>query len=104
MLVNIVLTEVKYNFHLMAISVPDNSSFSVVSPQKLKPNWQQDEEYTNFIGDEFCKNKDSLILKVPSSIITEEYNYLINPKHTTFKKLSILNSKPFIFDQRLFSF
>jgi RES domain-containing protein len=104
MLVNIAITEVKHNFHLLTIAVPDNSPVSVVAAQKLKSNWQHDEGYSNFIGDEFCKTKKSLILKVPSSIITEECNCLINPKHIAFKKIKILNSKPFIFDQRLFSF
>jgi len=103
MLVNIILSEVKFNFHLLHISVPDNTSISVVTAQKLKQNWHEDEGYTNFIGDEFCKNKNSLVLKVPSAVITEEYNCLINPKHADFKKVKILNSKPFIFDHRLFS-
>ena len=104
MLVNIILTEVKINFHLLQISVPENASLSLVTAQKLKQNWRDDEGYTNFIGNEFCKNKDSLLLKVPSAVISEEYNYLINPTHPDFKKIKILNSKPFIFDQRLFSF
>ncbi|MFM2327504.1 MAG: hypothetical protein RIR31_1706, partial [Bacteroidota bacterium] len=99
MLVNILLTEVKINFHLLQISVPENASLSLVAAQKLKQNWRDDEGYTNFIGNEFCKNKDSLVLKVPSAIISEEYNYLINPTHPDFKKIKILNSKPFIFDQ-----
>lgn len=103
MLVNILLAEVKLNFHLLHISVPDSASIATVAAQKLKQTWREDEDYTNFIGNEFCKNKDSMLLKVPSSVITEEYNYLINPAHTDFKKVKILNSKPFIFDQRLFS-
>ncbi len=103
MLVNIILTEVKHNFHLLHITVPDNAAISSISIQKLKNTWREDKSYTNFIGNEFCKNKDSLILKVPSSVITEECNYLINPKHTDFKKIKILESKPFIFDKRLFS-
>ena len=103
MLVNIILTEVKLNFYLLNISVPESASIATVAAQKLKQTWRQDEDYTNFIGTEFCKNKDCLVLKVPSSVITEEYNYLINPTHTDFKKVKILTSNPFIFDQRLFS-
>lgn len=103
MLVNIILTEVKLNFHLLQINVPDTVTISSVTAQKLKQNWRDDEGYTNFIGSEFCKNKNSLVLKVPSAVITEEHNYLINPKHTDFKKVKIISSKPFIFDQRLFS-
>ncbi|MBW1801384.1 MAG: RES family NAD+ phosphorylase [Deltaproteobacteria bacterium] len=44
---------------------------------------------TKLIGDQWVKNRHSVILKVPSAIIPEEFNYLINPYHPDFKKLSI---------------
>jgi RES domain-containing protein len=42
-------------------------------------------------------------LKVPSAVITEEFNVLINPLHAAFKKIKILNIKSFRTDKRLFS-
>lgn len=67
------------------------------------------EEWSNYppssktqqIGDIWVKKMTSVLLKVPSVIIKEECNYLINPAHPDFRKLSIGKPVPFSFDSRL---
>jgi len=44
-------------------------------------------ESTQTIGTEWAVKKKSVLLKVPSTIIREEFNYLINPLHPDFIKL-----------------
>ena len=56
------------------------------------------------MGTEFLKNNANLVLKVPSAIIDEEHNLLINPYHVDFKKIKIKKSDEFIFDERLYTF
>ena len=46
---------------------------------QLKENWQTDVDYSKFIGDEFLRGKSTLLMQVPSAIIPEETNVLINP-------------------------
>ena len=96
--------EMPAEYFLVKIQLPDDVKLSSIEPGKLKKNWQHDEGYTQFIGSEFIKNNQSLVLKVPSAIITEECNYLVNPLHKNFNKAQILNTKEFIFDNRLLSF
>jgi len=43
----------------------------------------------------------TVALRVPSVIIPEEYNYIINPAHPDFKKLRISRPEPFSFDPRM---
>ncbi len=43
----------------------------------------------------------SAVLKVPSSIIQQEYNYLVNPAHKDFSKIIIKTVDPFVFDERI---
>jgi hypothetical protein len=38
---------------------------------------------------------------VPSAIIKDEWNYIINPSHKDFKKVKITGIEPFVFDTRL---
>jgi len=38
---------------------------------------------------------------VPSAIVVEEWNYLLNPLHPDFAKLKLSAPKPFDFDRRL---
>ena len=103
-LVHLQVIEIPSEFFLIKIQIPDEGKITTIEPGKLKKNWQHDESYTQFIGSEFIKNNQSLILKVPSAIITEECNYLVNPLHKNFSKAQILNTKEFNFDTRLLSF
>ena len=104
MLVNITFPESRINYHLLQITVSDSFEPALISKKKLKPNWEEDENYTRFMGTEFLKNKQSLLLKIPSAVISEENNYLLNPLHSDYKKLSISKSIPFKFDNRLFNY
>lgn len=57
---------------------------------------------TKQIGDDFVKDNTHLVLKTPSAVVEEEYNFLINPFHAQFHKVKIINKKSFQFDKRLF--
>ena len=104
MLVNIKLPESQLTFHLLQIQIPDSIESTVITNKKLKLQWEDDEEYTRFIGTEFLKTNQSLILNVPSAVINEETNYLINPLHSDFNKVKVSKSHPFKFDNRLFNY
>ena len=43
----------------------------------------------------------SAILALPSAIIPNEPNFLLNPAHPDFKTISIHKPEPFAFDPRL---
>jgi len=47
------------------------------------------------------RNAASAVLAVPSAIIDEETNYLLNPAHSDFAAIRIGNPHDFEFDQRL---
>jgi len=103
MLVHTQFTDYSIQLSLLYIDMPENVPIKEINLNKLKDNWTNDIEYTRFIGDEFIKQKQSLILKVPSAVVQEEHNYLINPLHVEFKKMNIHKTKTFNPDKRLFS-
>ncbi len=102
MLVNTNFKDYAIALDLMYINFPDGQSSTSIDLKNLKNNWKDDFEYTRYIGDEFFKQKQSLILKVPSAVIQEEYNYLANPLHEDFKKVKLVKTKSFWPDERLF--
>lgn len=69
----------------------------------LPPNWNAHPEpdILKRTGDFFLKQGEHLLMKVPSAIVKEEFNYLINPMHPNAAKVKVLNVKPFVFDERL---
>ncbi len=56
------------------------------------------------IGETFLTEHKHLALAVPSAIVPQEYNYLINPRHPAFESLRVAeNLEPFSFDARIFT-
>jgi RES domain-containing protein len=90
-------------FNIMTIKLPDNISISHIKITDLPPDWQDFNQMslTQHIGEKWIMEKKSAILAVPSSIIDEEINYLINPGHDDFKKIKLVKTMPFAFDQRI---
>ncbi len=103
MLVNTQFKDYSIQLDLLYIQLPAETVISEIKLSKLKEDWKEDTSYTKFIGDEFNKQNHSLLLKVPSAVINEEYNFLLNPLHPDFKKLKIIKTKSFWPDNRLFS-
>jgi len=103
MLVHINFVEIPDSFHVLSIDLPESSPQLEIKLSNLKSSWKNDEEYTAFMGDAFLRQNDALFLKVPSAVITDEHNYIINPGHKDFSKIRIVRSKPFTFDKRFFS-
>jgi len=56
---------------------------------------------TQRIGDAWLAEQRTTILAVPSAIVPQERNYLVNPAHADFAAIRIGTTEPFEFDQRL---
>ena len=69
----------------------------------LPPNWQQGRapDETRAIGDAWLEAAETPLLRVPSAIIPEEHNYLLNPRHPRFGEVIMGKAEPFSFDLRL---
>lgn len=100
-LVHLKRNEIPPMQYLLEIELPDEKEITEVSYKKIKKNWREDLEYTQWLGDQFLQNNQSLILKVPSAIVSQESNFLLNPLHTGFKKVSIVSSVLLELDKRL---
>ena len=90
------------DFCLVTIDAPEN--VFVADTSLFPPNWNAypEPEILKRTGDFFLKQNKQLLMKVPSAIVKEEFNYLINPQHPGISKVKIVKSEPFTFDERLF--
>lgn len=89
------------DFCMSKFQVPDD--FTEFNATQLPKNWREMQYQKNIqkIGNNFIKAKTSLFCKVPSIIINDEYNYLLNPLHSLAVKIELLEREPFSFDVRL---
>ena len=85
---------------LLTFEVP---SKSIQHLEKPPFNWNEipPQGAAKIVGDDFIKSNKVLGLKVPSAIIPEEYNLLINPLHVHIGKIEIVSQRDYAFDGRL---
>lgn len=92
------IEHISKNYVIIPVEVPDNIAPYIPT---LPKKWHQDQKITRATGDSFIRENKFLMMKVPSALISDSYNYLINPRHPLIKKVRALPAKTILFDQRL---
>lgn len=89
--------------YYVEMEIPDTLHVTEVKHENLPKNWDAKPPITTTqkIGDDFVNQEEAAILKVPSSIVPSEYNYLINPAHRDAKRIKVIGHTPMTFDTRL---
>lgn len=90
-------------FSVMVIEIPDDIKIKIINRHELPDDWKDfgNMYLTQNIGDIWAANMETAVLNVPSSIVDMECNYLINPLHLDFKRIKLLQTEPFVFDDRI---
>jgi RES domain-containing protein len=87
-------------YHAFKIFVPDDA-IEVLNITSLIERWQSDLLFTRNFGDEWLTARRSLALVVPSVVLPESNNLLLNPMHSRANELRVMDQQPFTFDSRL---
>jgi RES domain-containing protein len=88
---------------LMAEATVLDASVETLDAKLLPRNWRAlDNERCRDLGSEWARSLRSVALKVPSAVVDEDWNVLLNPKHPQFGKVKIGAAKPFRYDERMF--
>jgi len=94
----------RVRFKYVAMRVKFNDALLEIFPSKSLPReWRVEPPppSTKALGDLWVREARSAVLALPSVIIPGETNYLLNPSHPDFKKISIGRPERFAFDPRL---
>ncbi len=85
------------------VDLPEDLEIEVLPRDTLPRNWQVFDEnpLLKDMGTDWLESKRSPVLQVPSIVIPEESNYLINPLHPATAQVIIASCKDFRFDARL---
>lgn len=89
--------------HFVEIEIPDDILILEVDMDDLPAGWDSKPPttVTQTIGDDFVLYNEAAVLKVPSSIVPPESNYLINPNHPDATRIEVKSISPMVFDSRL---
>ncbi len=91
------------NFQTIFYEIPDNIKIDEVVIKTLPENWRLRSSYSycQATGNIWYIKKDSLVLKVPSAIIPDEFNFVIKTTSPEIGRIKIKDTRPFIPDERL---
>jgi RES domain-containing protein len=83
--------------------IPDSLTIEIVKIESLPRDWRRypAPEALKDIGTAWASKAATAILSVPSAVIPEERNYLLNPAHRDFKRIRVRKPAAFRFDPRM---
>jgi RES domain-containing protein len=88
---------------VIGAGIPKSVSIRMIEETDLPANWSGPvaTRKTKDIGTSWAKSGATAVLPVPSVVVPNERNYLLNPAHPDFSKIRFSAPKPFVFDKRL---
>ena len=91
---------IRADMELLTISIPDKL---IEKLETLPDQWNQVPAHNDsrLIGDAFVAEQRNLSLSVPSVVVPESRNYIINPMHPKMNQVKIVARRPFVFDGRI---
>jgi RES domain-containing protein len=81
----------------------DDSLVVAIELKKLPMDWKNNpaSPSTQQLGDDWVTQGESAVLRVPSALVPQESNYLLNPRHPRFSEVRIGKPERLAMDRRL---
>jgi RES domain-containing protein len=91
-------------FLLVTLQLPDETTVEKIDLRKLPSGWDvwDLKQHTQQLGDRFLQHNKKLLLQVPSVLVPEEFNYVLNPSHPHMSRLKVLQQRPLLWNERFF--
>jgi RES domain-containing protein len=97
------MTQLSGLFRTQVIEIPDALKIVTVEVNDLPAGWisREKADVCRTIGSTWYLSGKSPVLKVPSVLVPQEYNYIIHTLHADFSMIRMLNIENFQFDPRI---
>ena len=101
--VHVPLSIVPKNLSIASYEVPDDIVSEEILINDLPKNWRAYPAPAKLaeLGSEWALSKRSLLLRVPSVIVADQFNLLINPEHPEITKVTISRIERYFLNRRL---
>jgi RES domain-containing protein len=88
-------------YKLLKAEAPEDLSIRTIDGSGLQGNWLEDQIVTRTVGDEWLASRNTALLRVPSAIVPETFNTLLNPEHPDATRVQVLWHEQYPWDKRL---
>lgn len=91
------------DFKIVCIEIPDDLLISTVDVNSLDPDWRDPYNYSYCqpSGNKWYDDLRMPLLKVPSAVMPESFNYVINTIHPDFKYIKVIAVTDLVPDARI---
>ncbi|CAM3445481.1 RES family NAD+ phosphorylase [Aequorivita lipolytica] len=103
-IVHVEFADLPLDYSFVEVEIPDKAIKTIQSVDFLKPKWTTEKAVNQLqmLGSAWLGKKESLAMRVPSAVLNQENNILINPSHKDFEKLKVIKKAKMNLDPRLF--
>lgn len=100
--VNIHIDDIPRALSITTFEIPD-SAIELISEERLPGNWKESPapSSTKDFGSALLKSLSAPAYRIPSCVMNEEYNFLLNPLHPRNALFKITEIKDFVYDVRI---
>ena len=91
------------DFKIMILEIPFHIKVQVIPVDDLLPGWRDITDYTlcQPVGNKWYDEGAYPVFKVPSAVLPDSSNYVINSEHPDFKSIRLLQVTDLVPDQRI---
>lgn len=91
------------DFKIVCIEIPDDLLISTFTESNLDPDWRDPYDYSHCqpLGNKWFDDLRFPVLKVPSAVMPESFNYVINTLHPDFKRIKLVAITELVPDARI---
>ena len=100
--VNVNIAVIPRTLSMATFEIP-NIGIQVLTQADLPGNWKESpaRASTKDFGTRLLQVAATPIIKIPSTVIPEEFNYLLNPSHANSRHFRLLEVCDFVYDVRI---
>ena len=91
------------DFKILFIDIPDSLKILTVNVSDLEDGWRDFKDYSKcqLIGDKWHDDAKTMILKVPSTVLPDSYNYVVNTEFSDYGVVKLIEATDLVPDDRI---
>ena len=90
------------SYTMLKVEAPDDVQVRRVEVAALPEGWAADLTVSRSRGDEWLASGESALLEVPSAILPDTFNVLLNPHHLDAGRVRVVGQRAYPYDRRFF--
>lgn len=95
------LRDLLARYRLLKLHAPDELTVERVTPRDLPEGWFERTNLTRAMGGRWLETGRSPLLTVPSALVPETFNVLLNPVHPDAQRIAVVQVSAHVIDPRL---